>query len=91
MNKITYSELPVADKLLMDDLFKYKDKLRKERGIVRDIICDIRKIEKRLTADIMNLSQKEISEKFELATSTAKPMDIKDRRKAEDLNNAITR
>ena len=77
---LTYSNLSDEDKLLMDDLFKYKLNKEKDRKIIRSILARLRKIEMDHTREIMNLSQKKIGEKFEVNYCAARPLSKKERK-----------
>lgn len=83
MESLTYTDLLDEDKVLMDDLFKYKEEKIAERKIMRDLIAQLKKTELRCTREIMNLSQEAIGEKFELGSTAAKPLKKLDRVKAE--------
>ena len=81
---LTYSALSDEDKLLMDDLFKYKAGKDSERKIIRDILAQLKKCEMECTKEIMNLSVKAIGEKFDLGETSAKPLTKKNRENIKD-------
>ena len=81
---LTYSDLPDEDKLLMDDLYRYKSGKEKDRKIIRNILASLKKMEMDCTKEIMNLSQRNISEKFDLCVSGAKPLSKRNRENIED-------
>ena len=83
---LTYSDLSSEDKILMDGLFQHKEQKIKERKNLRDLIAQLRKKEMDCTKEIMNLSQRKISEKFDLSCNTSKPFSKKVRR---ELNKEL--
>ena len=86
--KLTYADLPDEDKLLMDGLFKHKEKKEVERKILRNIIAQLRKREMDCTKDIMNLSQRKIGEKFDLGANSAKPLS---KRNIENIKDRLSK
>lgn len=81
--ELTYIDLPDEDKLLMDDLFKYKAAKQEERKIIRDIIAQLRKYEIRCTNEIMNLSIKAIGDKFDISHTSARALKKVERKNIE--------
>lgn len=82
--KLTYDKLPDEDKLLMDDLFRYKAKKIRERKEFRVKLAILRKEEMDCTKEIMNLSQRKIGEKFDLGANSAKPLTKRNRENIKD-------
>lgn len=86
--KLTYADLPDEDRLLMDGLFKYKEKKESERKIIRNILAQLRKQEMDCTKEIMNLSQRAIGEKFDLGANSAKSLS---KRNIENIKDRLSK
>ena len=89
--KLTYADLPGEDKLLIDDLFKYKAAKTEERGIIRNIIAQLKKHDSACTVEIMNLSVGSISDKFDIPLTSARALKKVERRTIEKQVHDKTR
>lgn len=81
-----YADLSDEDRVLMGALFDYKTEQTIRRASLRLQIEELKRQEMTCTKEIMNLSQKKISEKFDICPHSAKPLTAKERRRISEKN-----
>ena len=77
--RLMYADLSDEDRVLMGALFDYKTEQTVKRASLRLQIEDLKRQEADCTKEIMNLSQRKISEKFDICPHSAKPLSAKEK------------
>ena len=86
LKKSTYTDLSDEDKVLMGGLFDFKLKRIIERTALRKKIEELKIMEMACTTEIMNLSTRKISEKFDIRPHSAKPLSAKEKKRIANEN-----
>ena len=86
LKKSTYTDLSDDDKVLMGGLFDFKLQRIIERTALRKKIEELKIMEMACTTEIMNLSTRKISEKFDILPHSAKPLSAKEKKRIANEN-----